>query len=151
MQGQPDSSPVSRRQSYDDMPFMDSPLSVVSMEEERCLSGDWIDKVMVKNQGGLSGEDGSESISYQKNIRDTLREKSLENGVVGNHSETDDLEIENSDSSEVDYECRVNVPKLNFMPNGGGTKLRKPTQNLKQIKTKFPETRSIFKSFASVT
>lgn len=165
MQGQPDFSPVSRMQSYDDIHFMDSPLSVVSTEEEKSVSGDWVDKVMVKNQGGLSGEDGSESpdVSYQKNRRDNskvypeqslskiagLRQKSLENGVVRNQNETaatdesDDLEIENSDCSEIDYECHVNVPKLSSTPNGGGKKSRKPTQSQKQQQQqiKSPDTR----------
>lgn len=166
-EGQPDFSPVSRMQSYDDIHFMDSPLSVVSTEEEKSVSGDWVDKVMVKNQGGLSGEDGSESpdVSYQKNRRDNskvypeqslskiagLRQKSLENGVVRNQNETaatdesDDLEIENSDCSEIDYECHVNVPKLSSTPNGGGKKSRKPTQSQKQQQQqiKSPDTRSL--------
>lgn len=139
-------------QSFDTQDFMDSPLSVVSTEEEKSVSGDWVDKVMVKSH--LS-EDGGHSldISYQENRRDTSkvypeqslskvaahRRKSLDNSSGRNQSETTDeaeeLDIEASDCSDLDYQCQENGAKV----NGVGTKAKKPTQNQRQMKS--PEIR----------
>ncbi|KAH6819054.1 kinesin 4 [Perilla frutescens var. frutescens] len=150
-EGLTDSSPVSRMHSFDAQDFMDSPISMVSTEEEKSVAGDWVDKVMVKNLG----EDGSQSpeISYQQNRHDNskvypeqslskiaaLRRKSLENGLAIDESE--DFENEVSDCSDQDYQCQMNVGKINCTPNGGATKAKKPTQNQKQIR--IPEMRSL--------
>lgn len=149
-QGHTESLTGSRMQSFDTQDFMDSPLSVVSMEEEKSVSGDWVDKVMVKSH--LSEEGGhSPDISYQKNRRDTSkvhpeqslskvavaahRRKSLDDGSGRHQSETTDegeeLEIEASDCSDHDYQCQENGGKV----NGGGTKAKKPTQNQRQMKS----------------
>ncbi|XP_057792007.1 kinesin-like protein KIN-14I [Salvia miltiorrhiza] len=153
-EGQTESSTVSRMQSFDADDFMASPISVVSMEEGKSVSGDWVDKVMVKSQ---LGEDGSQSpeISYQKSRRDTSKvypEQSLskiaalrrDNSLGRNQCEvaaaTDDLEYAEVEvSDESDYQCQTNGAEKNG--GGGGTKAKKPTQNQRQMKS--PEIRSL--------
>ncbi|KAI3445386.1 hypothetical protein Pfo_002051 [Paulownia fortunei] len=173
-EGRSNSSSTSRMQSFDTQDLMDSPpwpplSSPGSMEEEKCVSGDWVDKVMVKKQGGLSGdnhlgkwdEDGRQlpDMFYQKYGLDTSkvypeqslnkisahRRHSLDNGLARTQYETaatddsDDLEAETSDSSELDYQWQQNVSRSNCMPNGVGSKVRRPSPK----QTKSPEIRSL--------
>lgn len=138
-------------QSFDGDDFMASPISVVSTEDEKSVSGDWVDKVMVKSH---LGEDGSQSPEiYHKSRRDTSSkvypEQSLsriatlrrENSsgriqceAAAATDELEDIVIEASDES--DYQSQTNGAKQN---GGGGTKAKKPTQNQRQLKS--PEIR----------
>ncbi|KAL0357290.1 UNVERIFIED_CONTAM: Kinesin-like protein KIN-14F [Sesamum calycinum] len=144
---------ISRVQSFDNQDFMDSPpwpapISPGSMEE-----GDWVDKVILKKQGDLSGdnnlvkwdEDGRQSpeMFYQKHSLENSkvyplqslkklsdhRRFSLEQGLGSTqyearaNNEPDDLEAETSDCSEIDYQWQQNVPRSNCIPNGVTSKV----------------------------
>lgn len=151
-QGQTESLAGSRMQSFDGVDFMASPISVVSTEDERSVSGDWIDKVMVKSH---LGEDGGHSpdIVYQISRRDTskvypeqslskiatLRRDNSSGRIQFEGAEASDeleyTEIEASDESG--YQCQTNGAKQKG--GGGGTKAKKPTPNQRQMKS--PEIR----------
>ncbi|KAG6437767.1 hypothetical protein SASPL_102695 [Salvia splendens] len=126
-EGQTESLAVSRMQSFDGVDFMASPISVVSTEDERSVSGDWVDKVMVKSH---LGEDGGHSpdIVYQISRRDTSK--------AGASDELEYTEVEATDES--DYQCQTNGAK---QKGGGGTKAKKPAPNQRQMKS--PEIRSL--------
>ncbi|KAK6159848.1 hypothetical protein DH2020_003229 [Rehmannia glutinosa] len=96
---------------------------------------------MVKKQGhdhlGKWDEDGRQSpdMFYQKVYPEQSlnkiaghRRHSLDNGL-GRHEtdDSDDLEAETSDSSEIDYQWQLNVSKSNGVPNGVGSKIRRPS------------------------
>ncbi|KAK4427623.1 Kinesin-like protein KIN-14G [Sesamum alatum] len=165
---------ISRVQSFDNQDFMDSPpwpalSSPGSMDEEKCISGDWVDKVIVKKQGGLSGdsnlgkwdEDGGQSpeMFYQKyNLENSKvypvqslnqlsdhRRFGLDHGLgrtqceARANDEPDDLEAETSDCSEIDYQWQLSVPRSNCIPNGVTSKVGRVSP--KPIKS--PETRSL--------
>ncbi|KAI3448524.1 hypothetical protein Pfo_005189 [Paulownia fortunei] len=170
------SSSMSRRHSLDlqDLLMNSPPWPPLSsshglMEEEKGVSGDWIDKVMVNKADGLCGYnhggkwegDGRQSpeIFYQKQIHDTSkvipeqslnkisarRRHSLDNGLARTLSETvatndsDDLEAATSDSSEPDYQWQLHIPKSNSMPNVVASKARRPSPK----PTKSQEMRSL--------
>ncbi|KAK6159853.1 hypothetical protein DH2020_003234 [Rehmannia glutinosa] len=121
--------------------------------EEQCVTSDWVDKVMVKKQGhdhiGKWDEDGRQSpdMFYQKvypeqslNKITGHRRHSLDNGL-GRHEtdDSDDLEAETSDSSEIDYQWQLNVAKSNGVPNGVGSKIRRPSpKQTKSTEIRFP-------------
>ncbi|XP_042046271.1 kinesin-like protein KIN-14I isoform X1 [Salvia splendens] len=152
-QGQTESLAVSRRQSFDGVDFMASPISVVSTEDERSITGDWVDKVMVKRH---LGEDGGHSpdIVYQISRCDTSKvypEQSFSkiatlrrddrSGRIqfGGAEASDELEYKEVEASdESDYQCQTNGAK---QKGGGGTKAKKPTPNQRQMKS--PEIRSL--------
>ncbi|GFY89016.1 kinesin 4 [Actinidia rufa] len=95
--------------------------SLASKEDvrEAAGSGDWVDKVMLNRQAGN-------------------RQDCQDNDVNRNRYETattddsDDLEAATSDSSETDLLWPINLPKVNSIPNGLGSKTKKP--NPKQTK-----------------
>ncbi|KAK4402155.1 Kinesin-like protein KIN-14G [Sesamum angolense] len=160
---------ISRVQSFDNQDFMDSPpwpapISPGSMEE-----GDWVDKVILKKQGDLSGdnnlvkwdEDGRQSpeMFYQKHSLENSkvyplqslkklsdhRRFSLEQGLGSTqyearaNNEPDDLEAETSDCSEIDYQWQHNIPRSNCISTGVTSKVGRASP--KPIKS--PETRSL--------
>ncbi|XP_011087452.1 kinesin-like protein KIN-14I [Sesamum indicum] len=168
---------ISRVQSFDNQDFMDSPpwpafSSLGSMEE-----GDWVDQVIVKKQGGLSGdnnlvkwdEDGRQSpeMFYQKQSLENSKVYPLQSlKKLSDHgrfsldhslgstpyearakSEPDHLEAETSDCSEIDYQWQLNVPRSNCMPNGVTAKVQRASP--KPIKS--PETRSLMPQPRRVT
>ncbi|KAL8545501.1 hypothetical protein ACS0TY_005593 [Phlomoides rotata] len=132
-EGQSDSSSVSRMQSFDPQDFMNSPSSPGSLDDEKSVSSDWVDKDIVKfNTSKVYPEQQLNKTSANIRI-------SLDNGLSRALHETiqsDDLEPETSDSSEKDYRLKINVSKS---PNGGGPKARKPTPK----QTKGSEIRSL--------
>ncbi|KAL1546198.1 kinesin-like protein KIN-14I isoform X2 [Salvia divinorum] len=150
---QTESLAVSRMQSFDGEDFMASPISVVSTEDERSVSGDWVVKVMVKCH---LGEDGGHSpdILHQKSRRDTSKvypEQSLSKiATVRRDNSSGRIQFEGAEASdeleyteveasdESDYQCQTNGAK---QKGGGGTKAKKPTPNQRQMKS--PEIRSL--------
>ncbi|KAK4491364.1 hypothetical protein RD792_002103 [Penstemon davidsonii] len=71
------------------------------------------------------------------------RRHSLDNGLARTQYEAvvddlDELEAATSDSSELDYQWQLNVPRSNSMPNGVGIKVKRPSPKQK----KGPELRS---------
>ncbi|KAL0384782.1 UNVERIFIED_CONTAM: Kinesin-like protein KIN-14G [Sesamum radiatum] len=168
---------ISRVQSFDNQDFMDSPpwpalSSVGSMEE-----GDWVDKVIVKKQGSLNGdnnlvkwdEDGRQSpeMFYQKHGLENSkvyplqslkklsdhRRFSLDEGLGSTQyearasNEPHDLEAETSDCSEIDYQWQLTVPRSNCIPNGVTSKVGRASP--KPIKS--PEARSLIPQTRRVT
>lgn len=126
-------------QSFDPQDFMNSPPwpaigSPRSLDDEKSVSGDSVDKDMVKyNTSKVYPEQQLNKASG--NIR-----KSLDNGLSRAQHDTidsDDLEPETSDSSERDYRLKINVSKSPSTLNGGGPKARKPAPK----QTKSSETR----------
>ncbi|KAG8363872.1 hypothetical protein BUALT_Bualt19G0067700 [Buddleja alternifolia] len=148
------SSSTSKRHSLD---LQDLLMNSGLMEEEK---GGWVDKVMMNKENGVSGdnlsEDGRQSpeMFYQKHIPDTSkvypeqslkkisarRRHSLDNGLARTQYETvaTDDEAATSDSSELDYQLQITIPKSKSMPNGVGSKIRRPSPR----PTKTPEMRS---------
>ncbi|KAL3843513.1 hypothetical protein ACJIZ3_000916 [Penstemon smallii] len=106
------SSLTSRRQSLDNQQLsMTSPPWPISMEDDEVFS--------------------------------KSRRHSLDNGLARTQYEavvddSDELEAATSDSSELDYQWQLNVPRSNSMPNGVGIKVKRPSPKQK----KGPELRS---------
>ncbi|KAL3632745.1 hypothetical protein CASFOL_025729 [Castilleja foliolosa] len=147
-EGRSNSTSTSRRHSLDPQDLIVN--SPPWNGEEKGVSGDWQDKIMLsKSNGGQSHE-----IFYQKgmahperspNKGSGSRRHSLDNGLARTTQYeavatdySDDLEIATSDSSEADYQLQLNMRKCNSMPNVVGPKGRKPSPKL----TKGSETRS---------
>ncbi|XP_049386771.1 kinesin-like protein KIN-14I [Solanum stenotomum] len=165
-----------RRRSLDPKDFQtNSPLSPpgnnpVSMEEDReSVSGDWVDKIMVNKQDGLSRSNSlrgweeetriSPDLLYRKCPPDSSKvypeqhinkvagnikegqdyEASRTRSEAGSIDDFDDLEAATSESSELEYGWQPNPQKVSQTPNGLGSKLRKPSP--KQVKK--PEIRSL--------
>ncbi|KAL6513289.1 hypothetical protein OROGR_020775 [Orobanche gracilis] len=148
-EGQSNSASTSRRHSLDPQdllvnsppwpPLSRSRQSVEEEEEEeKGISGDWDDKIMMSKVNGGQSPD----IYYQKSIihQDKIpasRRHSLDNGLamtttrydtVAATDYSDDLEIATtSDSSEADYQMQLNIRKCNSMPNVVGPKVRRPS------------------------
>ncbi|PSS03053.1 Kinesin-like protein [Actinidia chinensis var. chinensis] len=163
------SSSISKRQSVDIQDLMNSPPwppvgSSASKEDvrEATGSGDWVDKVMLNRQAGLGSDEDNRQlpeIFYQRHTSDPSKiypEQSLnkfsgnrkdcqDNDVNRNRYETattddsDDLEAATSDSSETDLLWQLNLPKVSSIPNGLGSKTKKPTPK----QTKSSEFRSL--------
>ncbi|XP_073292430.1 kinesin-like protein KIN-14I [Primulina huaijiensis] len=132
--GHSDTSLTSRRLSIDSQDLINSPpwppiSSPGSIEEEKAVSHDWVDKAMVNRAESLSGQ----------------RRYSLDNGLSRSQYETaitdesDDLEAATSESSEMDYQWLLNMPRSNSLPNVTGPKVRRPSPK----QTKSPEIRSL--------
>ncbi|GFY89012.1 P-loop nucleoside triphosphate hydrolases superfamily protein with CH (Calponin Homology) domain-containing protein [Actinidia rufa] len=123
---------------------------------EAAGSGDWVDKVMLNRQAGLRNNEDNRQLPemfYQRHTPDPSKiypEQSLnklsgnrqdcqDNDVNRNRYETattddsDDLEAATSDSSETDLLWQLNLPKVSSIPNGLGSKTKKP--NPKQTKS----------------
>ncbi|GER44956.1 kinesin-related protein [Striga asiatica] len=99
-------------------------------EEEKCIPSDWVDNVM-------SYDDKSPTSKvYPQHSPNTLNETQNETAVA---DDMDDLENATSDTSELDYQWPLGLSKPNRVPNGLGSKLRKPSP--KQISS--PERRSL--------
>ncbi|GFZ07190.1 kinesin 4 [Actinidia rufa] len=150
-------SSISKRQSVDIQDLMNSPPwppvgSSASKEDvrEATGSGDWVDKVMLNRQAGLGSDEDNRQlpeIFHQRHTSDPSKiypEQSLnkfsgnrkdcqDNDVNRNRYETattddsDDLEAATSDSSETDLLWQLNLPKVSSIPNGLGSKTKKPT------------------------
>ncbi|KAK4476720.1 hypothetical protein RD792_015880 [Penstemon davidsonii] len=163
LEGQSNSSSTSRRHSLDaqDFAMTSPPWPVLSspglMEDEKSVSGDWVDKVMVNKQDALSDEDCRQlpEMFYHhkvypeqavKNISSNRRH-SLDNGLARTteyeaavNDDSDELEAATSDSSELDYQLQVNVPpRPNIISNVVGSKLKRPSPKQKNS----PEKRSL--------
>lgn len=120
---------------------MASPISLVSTEEDRSVSGDWVDKVMVKSHLGdqspeMCRRDTSKvypehSLSKIAVLR---RDNSLGRNQFEGAAELEYTEVEASDES--DYQWQTNGAKQN---GGGGTKAKTATQNQRHMKS--PEIR----------
>ena len=136
-------------------PPVGSPASKEDVSEA-AASGDWVDKVMLNRQAGLGSDEDNRQlpeIFYQRHAPDPSKiypEQSLnkfsgnrqdcqDNDVNRNRYETattddsDDLEAATSDSSETDLLWQLNLPKVSSIPNGLGSKPKKP--NPKQMKS----------------
>ncbi|XP_051152672.1 kinesin-like protein KIN-14I isoform X2 [Andrographis paniculata] len=153
-------SSIPTTQSFDaeilDSPSWPSPKSTEEGKDE------WaVDKVVMKKPGGLSGgynhlekwEDGGESPKalYQKSSHETSkvypeqslkkyhRQHSLDNGLgrIQSDDHSDEQELETSDSSELDYQLQINVPRTIRTPNGAGSKVKRSP-----LQAKTPEKRS---------
>ncbi|KAL3814653.1 hypothetical protein ACJIZ3_015921 [Penstemon smallii] len=169
------SSSTSRRHSLDAQDFaMNSPPWPVLMEDEKSVSGDWVDKVMVNKQDALSDELDSRQLLPEmfyhhhkvypeqavKNISSSNRRHSLDNGLARTTDQyeaavtddSDELEAATSDSSELDYQLQVNVPpRPNIISNVVGSKLKRPSPKQKNSPEKRslipqPPTRRVFQS-----
>ncbi|CAA0834665.1 P-loop nucleoside triphosphate hydrolases superfamily protein with CH (Calponin Homology) domain [Striga hermonthica] len=120
------SSATSRMQSdsFDSPPWPALSSPELINKEEKCIPSDWVDNVM----------------SY-----DDKNAQHSPNMVNGTQNETavaddiDDLENATSDTSELDYQWPLGLSKPNRVPNGLGSKPRKPSP--KQINS--PERRSL--------
>ncbi|KAH0766718.1 hypothetical protein KY285_002589 [Solanum tuberosum] len=165
-----------RRRSLDPKDFQtNSPPSPpgnnpVSREEDReSVSGDWVDKIMVNKQDGLSRSNSlrgweeetriSPDLLYRKCPPDSSKvypeqhinkvagnkkegqdyEASRTRSEAGSIDDFDDLEAATSESSELEYGWQPNPQKVSQTPNGLGSKLKKPSP--KQVKK--PEIRSL--------
>ncbi|KAF3647104.1 Kinesin-4 [Capsicum annuum] len=126
-------------------------------DDKESVSGDWVDKIMVNKQDGLSrssflkGWEEETRISpdllYRKCSPDSSKvypEQSI-NKVAGNKKDGqdyeasrtrseagpvddfDDLEAATSETSELEYTCQSNLQKVSQTPNGLGSKLKKPS------------------------
>ncbi|PSS28845.1 Kinesin-like protein [Actinidia chinensis var. chinensis] len=136
-------------------PPVGSPASKEDVREA-AGSGDWADKVMLNRQAGLGNDEDNRQLPemfYQRHTPDPSKiypEQSLnkfsgnrqdcqDNDVNRNRYETattddsDDLEAATSDSSETDLLWQLNLPKVSSIPNGLGSKTKKP--NPKQTKS----------------
>ncbi|XP_047961498.1 kinesin-like protein KIN-14G [Salvia hispanica] len=142
-EGQTESLAVLSMHSFDGEDLMASPISLVSTEEDRSVSGDWVDKVMVKSHLGdqspeMCRRDTSKvypehSLSKIAVLR---RDNSLGRNQFEGAAELEYTEVEASDES--DYQWQTNGAKQN---GGGGTKAKTPTQNQRHMKS--PEIRSL--------
>ncbi|XP_075094630.1 kinesin-like protein KIN-14I [Nicotiana tabacum] len=165
-----------RRRSLDPKDFqMNSPPwppvnSPASREDDKeSVSGDWVDKIMVNKQDGLSRSSSlrgwedetrqSSGLLYRKCSSESSKvypeqpiNKVASNKKDGQDYETsrirseassvddlDDLETATSDSSELEFPWQPNLQKVSQTPNGLGSKLKKPSP--KQVKK--PEIRSL--------
>ncbi|XP_060219302.1 kinesin-like protein KIN-14I [Lycium barbarum] len=165
-----------RRRSLDPKDFqMNSPPfppanSPASREEDReSVSGDWVDKIMVNKQDGLSRSSSlrgweeesrlSPDLSYRKCAPDSSKvypeqpinkisgnkkdgqdyEASRARSEAGSVDDFDDLEAATSECSELEYTWQPNLQKVSQTSNGPGSKLKKPSP--KQVKK--PEIRSL--------
>ncbi|XP_042515804.1 kinesin-like protein KIN-14I isoform X2 [Macadamia integrifolia] len=125
-------------------------------DEKETGSGDWVDKVMVNKQevvygdekplGCWDGENGQlPEHFYQRFLLDSkVYPEKRYNRVGGNRKESqdfdlqrsrfdtattydsDELEVATSDSSEPDMLWQFNNPKVTRIPNGVGSKIKKP-------------------------
>lgn len=158
-----------RRRSLDPKDFqMNSPPwppvnSPASREDDKeSVSGDWVDKIMVNKQDGLSrssslrgwedetrhssdllytkcSSDGSKVYPEQPinkvaaNKKDSQDyEASRIQSEAGSMDDLDDVETATSDSSELEFPWQPNLQKVSQTPNGLGSKLKKPSP--KQVK-----------------
>ncbi|XP_055816640.1 kinesin-like protein KIN-14I [Solanum dulcamara] len=165
-----------RRRSLDPKDFqMNSPPfppanSPASREEDReSVCGDWVDKIMVNKQDGLSRSSSlrgweeetriSPDLLYRKCPPDSSKvypeqpinkvagnkkdgqdyEASKTRSEAGSIDDFDELEAATSESSELEYLWQPNLQKVSQTPNGLGSKLKKPSP--KQVKK--PEIRSL--------
>ncbi|KAL1549765.1 kinesin-like protein KIN-14G [Salvia divinorum] len=138
-EGQTESLEVSSMHSFDGGDFMASPISVVSTEEERSVSGDWVDKVMVKSHlGGQSpemcGRDTSKVCPEHSLSKIAVLKR--DSSLGRNAAELEYSEVEASDGS--DYQWKTNGVK---QTGGGGPKAKTATQNQRPMKS--PEIRSL--------
>ncbi|OIT32171.1 kinesin-4 [Nicotiana attenuata] len=165
-----------RRRSLDPKDFqMNSPPwppvnSPASREDDKeSVSGDWVDKIMVNKQDGLSRSSSlrgwedetrhSSDLLYRKCSSDSSKvypeqptnkvaankkdgqdyEASRIQSEAGSMDDLDDVETATSDSSELEFPWQPNLQKVSQTPNGLGSKLKKPSP--KQVKK--PEIRSL--------
>lgn len=123
---------TSRRLSVDSQDLINSPpwppsSSQGSIEEEKSVSHDWVDKVMVNRADSLSGQ-------RRYSLDNSLSRCQYETATT---DESDDLEVATSESSEMDYQWLLNMPRSNSLPNVMGSKIRRPSPK----QTKSPEIR----------
>ncbi|MCD7446464.1 hypothetical protein HAX54_007777 [Datura stramonium] len=158
-----------RRRSLDSKDFqMNSPPwpqanSPASREEDKeSVSGDWVDKIMVNKQDGLSRSSSSRGWEEENSLSPDLLYRKCSpdsskvhpeqpiNKVAGNKRDGQDYEASRtrseagsvddfdeeaatSESSELEYPCQPNPQKVSQTPNGGtASKLKKPSP--KQVK-----------------
>ncbi|KAH9606266.1 hypothetical protein KSS87_020101 [Heliosperma pusillum] len=91
------------------------PLSVVKSEEKILTSGDWIEKVMTK-QNSLPSENLYQGYRLDDTLKDTQDSESL-----------DELDMATSDSSEQDFQHHI--PRVSSLPNFLSTKIKKPQEH----------------------
>ncbi|KAK4378877.1 hypothetical protein RND71_000739 [Anisodus tanguticus] len=138
-------------------------------EDKESVSGDWVDKIMVNKQDGLSRCSSlrgweeetrlSPDLLHRKCSPDSSKvypeqsvnrisgnkkdgqdyEASRTGSEAGSIDDFDDLEAATSESSELEYNWQPNVQKVSQTSNGPGSKLKKPSP--KQVKK--PEIRSL--------
>lgn len=119
-------------------------------EDDREMgSGEWVDKVMVNKQDvtkienpleGWEADNGHLSdVFYQKYLQDSskiYKERSYNMFMGGNQfniagsDDMDDLDAVTSDSSEPDLLWQFNQSKLTSIPNGIGSKAKRPVSKL---------------------
>lgn len=132
--------------------------SPASREEDReSVSSDWVDKIMVNKQDGLSRSSSlrgweeearvSPDLLYRKCPPDSSKvypeqplnkvagnkkdgqdyEASRTRSEAGSTDDFDDLDAATSESSELEYLWQPSLPKVSQAPSGLGSKLKKPS------------------------
>ncbi|XP_043709102.1 kinesin-like protein KIN-14I isoform X2 [Telopea speciosissima] len=144
-------------------------------DEKETGSGDWVDKVMVNKQEVVygdekplerwDGENGQlpEHFYQRLSLDSKVYPEKLYNRVSGNKKESpdydlqtnrsdiastadsDELDVASSDLSEPDMLWQFNHPKMTRIPNGVGTKIKKPQSKA----NKSPEIRSSIPTLGS--
>ncbi|XP_010245442.1 PREDICTED: kinesin-like protein KIN-14G [Nelumbo nucifera] len=140
-------------------------------DEKEACTGDWVDKVMVNKQetvnrnenplGNWEGENGQlPGLFYQRYVPDLkvypeqLYSRMTTNKKESNYydlqrsrfdmattDDSDELEVATSDSSEPDLLWQFNLPKVTSIPNGAGSKIKKPhpkTAKSPELRTSIP-------------
>ncbi|XP_057540165.1 kinesin-like protein KIN-14I isoform X1 [Amaranthus tricolor] len=117
------------------------PLSANKAEQRNLAAADWMDKILKKNKvdKGRSIENFVEENSLEADKKDFQDDDSQFNMYdLMTPESIDEFEIATSDSSEQDFQ--VHLPRVASLPNGMGSKIKKPTQ----VKpSKSPEKRSL--------
>ncbi|KAG6430239.1 hypothetical protein SASPL_108302 [Salvia splendens] len=136
-EGQTESLAVLSMHRFDGEDLMASPISLVSTEEERSVSGDWVDKVMMKSHLGDQSPEMCRRYTSKVYPQHSLskiavlrRDNSLGRNQFDGAAELEYTEVEASDESV--YQWQTNGAKQN---GGGGTKAKTPTQNQRHMKS----------------
>ncbi|PIA61220.1 hypothetical protein AQUCO_00300624v1 [Aquilegia coerulea] len=124
-------------------------------EDEKDMgSGEWVDKVMVNKLDSVNRDDnplghvgGENELFYQRHLSDSrVYPEQLLSKLTTSRTESpvfeiqrsrfdmattdDELDVATSDSSEPDLLWQFNLPKTSSLPNGIGSKIKKPLPNL---------------------
>ncbi|XP_058076786.1 kinesin-like protein KIN-14F [Magnolia sinica] len=134
-------------------PWPDSSPRVYSQkgDDREMGSGEWVDKVMVNKQEvigdsplGLWDRNNGPlpDLFFQSCLTDNMRvfpdqqynkqgsRKESREYEMAMTDDSDELEIGTSDSSEADLFWQYNLPKVNSVTNGGGSRIKKPQPRL---------------------
>lgn len=105
------------------------PLSANKAEQRNLAAADWMEKILKKNKvdKGRSVENFVDENSLEADKKDFQDNDSQFNMYELMTPESfDEFEIATSDSSEQDFQ--VHLPRVASLPNGIGSKIKKPTQ-----------------------